>query len=101
MKTDWPILTNLRLDPFERTGMGSSWDYYNWIAYQIWRFVFVQEVAEKSAESFAEFSPLAGTGELQPGFIKGTVEESGPASRCVTNSIYYKRHLRSILDSLL
>jgi arylsulfatase A-like enzyme len=58
VKPDWPILTNLRLDPFERTGIGSSIDYYNWFAFQFWRFAFVQEVAEKFAESFAEFPPL-------------------------------------------
>lgn len=32
--------------------------YYNWISYQFWRFVYVQEVAEKFAETFAEFPPL-------------------------------------------
>jgi arylsulfatase len=40
---DWPILVNLRLDPFERTGMyngkdGGSISYYNWFVYQFWRF---------------------------------------------------------------
>jgi arylsulfatase len=29
VKPDWPILTNLRLDPFERTGMGQSMAYFN------------------------------------------------------------------------
>ena len=58
VKPDWPILTNLRLDPFERTGTTSSLNYYNWFAYQFWRFVFVQEVAEKFAETFVEFPPL-------------------------------------------
>ena len=53
-----PIITNLRLDQFERSGVASSLSYYNWFVYQFWRFVFVQEVAEKFAQSIAEFPPL-------------------------------------------
>lgn len=35
VKVDWPILVNLRLDPYERTGMYNGKDkgsiaYYNW-----------------------------------------------------------------------
>jgi arylsulfatase len=58
VKPDMPIITNLRLDPFERSGVASSLSYYNWFVYQFWRFVFVQEVAEKFAQSIAEFPPL-------------------------------------------
>jgi hypothetical protein len=89
-----PIITNLRLDLFERTGMGSSMGYYNWFAYQFWRFVFVQEAAEKFAE-LCRVPALAGTGELQPGFIKRTVEESSRASRCINNPIYHRRRPRN------
>src|SRR6201987_462554 len=44
-KVDWPILTNLRLDPYERTGMFNGKDngsisYYNWFVYEFWRFAF-------------------------------------------------------------
>src|SRR5580658_4687653 len=46
VKVDWPILVNLRLDPFERTGIGGSLNYANWFTYEFWRFVFVnREVA--------------------------------------------------------
>ncbi len=35
-KVDWPILVNLRLDPYERTGMPDGKSellaYYNWFA---------------------------------------------------------------------
>jgi arylsulfatase A-like enzyme len=59
VKMDMPTLTNLRLDPFERTSTpAQSQAYYSWITYQFWRFVFVQEVAAKFAETFAEFPPL-------------------------------------------
>ena len=50
---DWPILTNLRLDPFERTGMPEQVDVRvaEWYTYEFWRFVFVQqEVAKFGAE---------------------------------------------------
>jgi arylsulfatase len=61
-KVDWPILVNLRLDPFERTGMptgkGGSLAYYNWFAYEFWRSVFVQQEVAKTAESFIEFPPM-------------------------------------------
>jgi arylsulfatase A-like enzyme len=62
-KVDWPILTNLRLDPYERTGMFNGKDngsiaYYNWFAYEFWRFVFVQQVVEKAAQSFIDFPPM-------------------------------------------
>lgn len=61
-KVDWPILVNLRLDPFERTGMsdgkGGSVSYYNWFVYEFWRFVFVQQEVAKLAQTFIEFPPL-------------------------------------------
>jgi arylsulfatase len=62
VKVDWPILTNLRLDPFERTGMPSgdkgSLAFYNWFAYEFWRFVFVQQEVAKVAQTAIEFPPM-------------------------------------------
>ncbi len=58
VKSDWPILCNLRLDPFERTGLTGSLAFYNWFAYEFWRFVLVQEVVAKAAQSFVEFPPM-------------------------------------------
>ncbi len=58
VKPDVPILTNLRLDPYERTGMQGSQQYLGWFLYQFWRFVFVQDVVMKFGESFIEFPPL-------------------------------------------
>jgi arylsulfatase len=62
IKVDWPILTNLRLDPFERTGMPSgsngSMNFYNWFVYQFWRFVFVQQEVAKLAQTAIEFPPM-------------------------------------------
>ena len=62
VKVDWPILTNLRLDPFERTGMPSgdkgSLAFYNWFAFEFWRFVFVQQEVGKLAQTALEFPPM-------------------------------------------
>src|SRR6202008_3927164 len=62
VKVDWPILVNLRLDPLERTGMPSggsgSLAYYNWFAYEFWRFVSVQQEVAAYAKSFVQFPPM-------------------------------------------
>jgi arylsulfatase A-like enzyme len=63
LKVDWPILVNLRLDPFERTGMYNGKDngsiaYYNWFAYEFWRFVYVQQEVAKAAQTFLEYPPM-------------------------------------------
>jgi arylsulfatase A-like enzyme len=62
VKLDWPILTNLRLDPFERAGLPSgdkgSLAFYNWFAYQFWRFVYVQQEVGKLAQTALEFPPM-------------------------------------------
>ena len=62
VKVDWPILTNLRLDPYERTNMPSgaegSMAFYNWFAYQFWRFQYAQKEVEKVAQTAIEFPPM-------------------------------------------
>jgi len=58
VKVDMPILVNLKLDPFERTGLTGSLNYYNWFVYQFWRFVFVQQEVAKYAQTFIEYPPM-------------------------------------------
>ena len=62
VKVDWPILTNIRLDPFERTGnptaSSGSLAYYNWFAIEFWRFVLVQQEVGKLAQTALEFPPM-------------------------------------------
>jgi hypothetical protein len=59
---DWPILVNLRLDPFERTGVfdgkNGSLAYYNWFTYEFWRFVFMQQEVARTAQTFIDFPPM-------------------------------------------
>jgi arylsulfatase len=62
VKVDWPILTNLRLDPYERTGLpsanGGSVFAANWWAFEFWRFVFVQQEVAKAAQTLIDFPPM-------------------------------------------
>jgi arylsulfatase A-like enzyme len=58
VKVDWPILVNLRLDPFERTGLTGSINYYNWFAYEFWRFAFVKDEVARYAQTFLDFPPM-------------------------------------------
>lgn len=58
VKVDWPILVNLRLDPFERTGLTGSIFYKDWFVYEFWRFVFVNQEVAKYAQSFLDFPPM-------------------------------------------
>jgi arylsulfatase A-like enzyme len=61
---DVPTITNLRLDPFERTGWpgngtkDGAQQYFDWFKYQFWRFVFVQQVMGKELQTFLEFPPM-------------------------------------------
>jgi arylsulfatase A-like enzyme len=63
-KPDVPYITNLRLDPFERTGWpgngtkDGAQQYFDWFKYQFWRFVFVQQVMGKEIQTFLEYPPM-------------------------------------------
>jgi arylsulfatase A-like enzyme len=76
VKVDWPILCNLRLDPFERTGLSGSLAFYNWFAYQFWRFVLVQEVVGKGAQSFIEFPPMQKGASFNMEAVKAQIEKA-------------------------
>jgi arylsulfatase A-like enzyme len=54
---DWPLITNLRLDPFERVhnSMGYGMDFFG---HEFWRFVFVQQEIAKLGQSFVEYPPM-------------------------------------------
>jgi arylsulfatase A-like enzyme len=58
VKMDWPILTNLRLDPLERTGIGGSLNFASWYTYEFWRFVFVKDEVGKYAQTFIDYPPM-------------------------------------------
>ena len=78
LKVDWPILTNLRLDPFERTGMPSgdkgSINYYTWFAYEFWRFQFVQQEVGRLAQTAIEFPPMQKGASFNLEAVKAQIE---------------------------
>jgi arylsulfatase A-like enzyme len=61
---DVPYITNLRLDPFERTGWPNNGtkeggqQYFDWFKYEFWRFVFVQQLMAKEIQTFLEYPPM-------------------------------------------
>jgi arylsulfatase len=61
---DVPYITNLRLDPFERTGWPNNGtkeggqQYFDWFKYQFWRFVFVQQLMAKEIQTFLDYPPM-------------------------------------------
>ena len=84
-KVDWPILVNLRLDPYERTGMpdgkGGSLAFYNWFAFEFWRFVFVQQEVGKAAQSFIEFPPMQKGASFNMEAVKSQIEAAIAATQ--------------------
>lgn len=59
VKMDWPLIVNLRLDPFERTSSpADSFNYYQFYVHEFWRFVYVQQQLEAVAGSFVAFPPM-------------------------------------------
>ena len=86
VKVDWPILVNLRLDPFERTGMYNGKDngsisYYNWFAYEFWRFVLVQQEIARAAKSFIEFPPMQKGASFNLEALKGELAKKMEAAK--------------------
>jgi arylsulfatase A-like enzyme len=80
IKVDWPILTNLRLDPFERTGLPSgdkgSLAFYNWFAFEFWRFQFVQKEIAKVAQTAIEFPPMQKGASFNLEAVKAQIEKA-------------------------
>jgi arylsulfatase len=81
LKVDWPILVNLRLDPFERTGMFNGKDngslgYYNWFVFQFWRFQFVQQEVAKVAQTAIEFPPMQKGASFNLEAVKAQIEKA-------------------------
>jgi len=81
VKVDWPVITNLRLDPYERTGLtvniqGGSINTYNWYAYQFWRGVFVQQEVAKLGQTAIEFPPMQKGASFNLEAVKEQIEKA-------------------------
>jgi arylsulfatase A-like enzyme len=80
-KVDWPILVNLRLDPYDRTGMYNGKDngsiaYYNWFAFEFWRFVFVQQEVAQAAQTLLEFPPMQKGASFNMAAVKEQIQKA-------------------------
>jgi len=92
---DVPYITNLRLDPFERTGWPNDGtkeggqQYFDWFKFQFWRFVFVQQLVAKELQTFIEFPPMqrgasfnldAVKAEMQTRMAQAEAASKGPSN---------------------
>ncbi|MGA2618339.1 MAG: arylsulfatase [Thermoguttaceae bacterium] len=79
---DVPVLINLRLDPFERTGWpengtkSGSQEYFQWFQYEFWRFVFVQQQVGKLAMTALEFPPMQKGASFNLDAVKAKIDEA-------------------------
>ena len=79
VKPTMPILVNLRLDPFERTGLTGSLEYFEWFKYEFWRFVLVQQEVAKLAETAIEFPPMQKGASFNLEAVKQQILEASKA----------------------
>jgi len=84
---DMPILTNLRLDPFERTGwpsngtLNGAQEYFSWFQYEFWRFVFVQQQVGKLAMTAIDYPPMQKGSSFNLDAVKAKIEEAMKAQQ--------------------
>ena len=79
VKLDWPVLINLRLDPFERMrfqkGNNGSFDYMgDFYIHEFWRFVFLQQKVAEYAQTFIEFPPMQRGASFNLEAVKAEIE---------------------------
>jgi arylsulfatase len=82
--TDMPTLINIRQDPFERTPSTrgespneSSFGYGNdFYAREFWRFVVVQQLVAKLAETALEYPPMQDPATFNLDAVKKKIDEA-------------------------
>lgn len=74
-KPNWPILINLRLDPFERSGLTGSINYYQWFAFEFWRFVYAQQVLGAEAQTFLDYPPMQAGASFNLSALKAQLQQ--------------------------
>lgn len=85
IKPDWPILVNLRLDPYERMGLPNgaqgSLAFYNWYVFEFWRFAYVQKQIASAAQSFLDYPPMQAGATFNLGALKEELERKMAAAK--------------------
>jgi arylsulfatase A-like enzyme len=80
VKLDWPVLSNLRLDPFERMqfqkGNTGSFAYaMDFYVHEFWRFVYLQKQVAEYAQTFIDFPPMQRGASFNLEAVKAEIEE--------------------------
>jgi arylsulfatase len=73
VKLNFPMLYNLRLDPFERLGFGpneSFLSFENFYAREFWRFVFMQQEVAKLAQTAIAYPPMQASASFNLDAVK-------------------------------
>lgn len=85
VKLDWPILSNLRLDPFERLqwqkGNNGSFEFVQFYQHEFWRFVFLQQEVGQYAQTFIDFPPMQRGASFNLEAVKTQIEEQVSAMK--------------------
>jgi arylsulfatase len=82
LHVDAPVLTNLRLDPYERLDypvngtLNGSQNYFQWFQYEFWRFVFVQQEVGKLAMTALQYPPMQKGASFNLDAVKAKIEEA-------------------------
>jgi arylsulfatase len=86
---DLPVLTNLRLDPYERMGnvkgnVGSYLYMGDFYLHEFWRFVFLQQEVAKEAMTFIQFPPMQKGASFNLEAVKAELQQKIEAMKSKT-----------------
>jgi arylsulfatase len=89
VKLDAPIVSNLRLDPFERMlypkgQMGSYHFFPDFYLHEFWRFVFLQQKVAEAAQTFLDFPPMQRGASFNLEAVKAEIDERIRAMKAKT-----------------
>ncbi len=77
---DVPVLTNLRVDPLERTawpdGNTGSYEYFEWFKFEFWRFIFVQQQVANLAMTAIDYPPMQKGASFNLDAVKARIQEA-------------------------
>jgi hypothetical protein len=77
VKLDWPIVTNIRLDPFERMRFDGSLGYgMEFYGHEFWRFVYAQDRVKDLAETALTFPPMQKGASFNLDAVKAQIEKA-------------------------
>ncbi len=77
VKLDWPLITNLRLDPYERMRFAGSLAYgWEFFGHEFWRFVYAQQKVQELAETALTFPPMQRGASFNLDEVKAQIEKA-------------------------